>query len=400
MAVREYVQRSFAAESNIAGVSVEDMQKKLKQVINAVAERGALYEVDWQTHPLPQQMLVDEKLAAAKVISPVAPWQNTLAEMKLHDEAAPRTNLVNPKKRKSFETANVQEAIVNSNQQRPWRQTSPPNVFENRITFPNLAPAKKSEKKRRALGEAFEKVPSKFEMGDLEKRRQRFEPDRPIKPSSPHDFPGHAIVMEGVEQGPVVGTCETLLKNYYRLTAPPKPEDVRPPYILTRTLELLKIKWKTDNNYAFICDQFKSMRQDLTVQHIKTGFTVEVYELHARIALEMNDLGEYNQCQTQLRAMYKQNLGGHPIEFLAYRVLYFIYTCNRADMNDLLANLTPTDRGEPALKHALSVRSALASGNYHRFFRLFQETPNMGAYLIDMFTARERLAALSALCKT
>lgn len=28
---------------------------------------------------------------------------------------------------------------------------------------------------------------------------------------------------------------------------------------------MLKIKWKEEGNYSYICEQFKSMRQDLTV---------------------------------------------------------------------------------------------------------------------------------------
>ncbi|EER40168.1 SAC3/GANP domain-containing protein [Histoplasma capsulatum H143] len=164
-------------------------------------------------------------------------------------------------------------------------------------------------------------------------------------------------------------------------------------------LDLLKKKWRLENNYTYVCDQFKSMRQDLTVQHIKNEFTVNVYEIHARIALEKGDLGEYNQCQTQLRALYSQNLGGHPMEFMAYRILYFIHTRNRTAINDALADLTPADKLDPAVKHALDVRSALALGNYHKFFQLYLDTPNMGAYLMDMFVDRERLAALACICK-
>lgn len=68
-------------------------------------------------------------------------------------------------------------------------------------------------------------------------------------------------------------------------------------------------------------------------------------------------------------------------------------------MNDVLADLTPADKQSPAVKHALDSRSALALGNYHRFFQLYLNTPNMGAYLMDMFAGRERLAALSAICR-
>ena len=171
-------------------------------------------------------------------------------------------------------------------------------------------------------------------------------------------------------------------------------------HILKQTLDLLIKQWKDEHNYGYICDQFKSLRQDLTVQHIKNDFTVRVYEAHARIALEKGDLGEYNQCQTQLRTLYKMKLRGSPGEFLAYRILYTLYTCNRQTMNDVLADLTPADKQHAPVKHALDVRAALATGNYHRFFRLFNESPNMGGYLMDMFVNRERVAALAVICRS
>ncbi|CAG8628334.1 3226_t:CDS:2, partial [Racocetra persica] len=166
----------------------------------------------------------------------------------------------------------------------------------------------------------------------------------------------------------IVGTCQKLEKSYLRLTSAPDPSTVRPLRILKQTLEFLKAKWVEDQNYTYICDQFKSLRQDLTVQHIKTEFTVK------------SDLGEYNQCQTQLKELYRLNIPGSVMEFMAYRLLYFLYTRNRSDINALIAELTDEMKNDEAIKHAL-------------------EAPNMGAYLMDHFIERERIAALQTLCK-
>jgi SAC3 family protein LENG8/THP3 len=54
-------------------------------------------------------------------------------------------------------------------------------------------------------------------------------------------------------------------------------------------------------------------------------FTVDVYEFHGRVALESYDLNEYNQCQTQLKQMYTAGLHGSEMEFVAYRILYYVY---------------------------------------------------------------------------
>lgn len=111
------------------------------------------------------------------------------------------------------------------------------------------------------------------------------------------------------------------------------------------------------------------------------------------------DLGEYNQCQTQLYSLYGEGFKGHEEEFKAYRILYLLHTCNRADMNDLLANLTPVDKQDKSVQHALQVRSVLAAGNFHRFFKLYLEAPKMGGYLMDSFIARERMSAMCTICK-
>ncbi|KAL4877311.1 SAC3/GANP/Nin1/mts3/eIF-3 p25 family-domain-containing protein [Aspergillus karnatakaensis] len=374
--VRNYVQRSFAPEQQIAGVAREEMEQKLKSVITEAANNDTLNKIDWDSLPLPQVMVQNDKtriLANPEASTWASPYA---AQSYKHGAAADDGS----RKRKSAEFQTDTNAFP------PWRQTNKTNAFEDRITY-------SPTDKRQRLDLKNSNSKSK---ANLEMRRKRFEEPRGGYGSSPSS---RGASPTPAPTGPVVGRCQSLEKNYFRLTSAPNPDTVRPLPILIKTLDLLKKKWKRDNNYTYICDQFKSLRQDLTVQHIRNEFTVSVYEIHARIALEKGDLGEYNQCQTQLRALYAQQLGGHPTEFKAYRILYFIHTRNWTAMNDALADLTPTDKNSIAVKHALDVRSALALGNYHRFFQLYLDTPNMGAYLMDMFVDRERLSALSAICK-
>ena len=378
--VRQYVQRSFAVENAIENVGRGEMEIKLKQVITEAAESGTLDKIDWLSLPLPQQLIVQDRMRSTSH-HVARGWENQLSQLNVQ-ETNNTSDGVSSKKRKTTHLASP-EPMTDS--QPPWRQTNQRTVFEDRVTFAD----KRQRKDTRENGNSKSHH-------NLDQRQRRFEDGYPGVSAAP--LP-RDVSPPDVDQGPVVGKCEDLEKRYFRLTAAPNPDTVRPLRVLEKTLDLLKKKWKSENNYGYICDQFKSLRQDLTVQHIKTEFTVSVYEIHARIALEKGDLGEYNQCQTQLRALYAQNLGGHPMEFKAYRILYFIHTSNRTDMNDLLADLTATEKKDPAIKHALDARSALALGNYHRFFQLYLTTPNMGGYLLDMFVGRERLSALANICK-
>ncbi|KAI9817939.1 MAG: Leukocyte receptor cluster (LRC) member 8 [Thelocarpon impressellum] len=386
--VRDYVQRAFLPENGIPGIQRTEMESKLKETITQANERDSLHTIDWKALPLPQQLIQSERAMMRRDLNPI-PASERLATLDLYSPQAPgRPELpLNSKKRKSSDLfhSGHDEAVVAA----PWRKASKSNGLHDRVTFADGSQPHGQD--------SWED--SKYQEGNLQKRQKRFENGgkggRPGKPwATKNETPPPEEVA-----GPVVGRSEVLEKKYFRLTAPPNPDTVRPLAVLHRTLEMLKRKWRDERNYSYVCDQFKSLRQDLTVQHIKTEFTVNAYEIHARIALEKGDLGEYNQCQTQLRALYSQKLGGHPTEFKAYRILYFIHTCNRTDMNDVLADLTPAEKKDAAVKHALDVRSALALGNYHAFFRLYLDTPNMGAYLMDMFVVRERLAALANMCR-
>ncbi|CAG5146724.1 uncharacterized protein ALTATR162_LOCUS1924 [Alternaria atra] len=382
-AVREYVRRAFDPQNAIPGISQADMQARLKTTIGWFAERNSHDTVHWPTFPLPQELLLEERRAAAMGI-PTAAVANGMHPAYMNGSAI-HTNQSPPqsKKRNAHEAEEPQVEQTQANVP-PWRKTN----LASRMTFADGHNEKRQ--KKNALADAS----SKFDQAELDKRRQRFQlGNNGTKTTPPWGSPRKD--EDEMPTGPVVGTNENLEKSYFRLTAPPKAETVRPLHVLKKTLAMLVEKWKADKNYNYICNQFKSLRQDLTVQHIKNAFTVKVYEIHARISLEKGDLGEYNQCQTQLKALYALNLGGNPAEFKAYRILYFVYTCNKTDMNDMLAELTLADKSHEWIKHALDVRSSLALGNYHKFFRLYLEAQNMGAYLMDMFVERERLNALA-----
>ncbi|GAA5867889.1 hypothetical protein JCM8547_003406 [Rhodosporidiobolus lusitaniae] len=201
------------------------------------------------------------------------------------------------------------------------------------------------------------------------------------------------------DQYTIVGRSQKLEKPYLRLTSLPDPNTIRPLDVLRQTLDLLKRKWREEQNYSYVCDQFKSLRQDLTVQRIKNDFTVQVYEIHARIALEKGDLGEFNKCQSILRGLYHLGLHGHPMEFLGYRILYLLFSQNRAELNSTLAELTPEETRDQSVSHALAVRLAVSQGNFTKFFRLFNAAPKMGAYVMDHYIHRERIKALVTMCK-
>ncbi|KAF5467208.1 hypothetical protein F2P56_017057 [Juglans regia] len=196
----------------------------------------------------------------------------------------------------------------------------------------------------------------------------------------------------------VKGTCQEIEKRYLRLTSAPDPASVRPEEVLEKALDMVQ---KSQKNYLYKCDQLKSIRQDLTVQHIRNQLTVKVYETHARLALEVGDLPENNQCQSQLQTLYAEGIEGCHMEFSAYHLLCVIlHSNNYRDLLSSMSRLSIEAKRDEAVKHALAVRAAVTLGNYVLFFRLYKTAPNLNSCLMDLYVEKMRYKAVSCMSRS
>lgn len=243
------------------------------------------------------------------------------------------------------------------------------------------------------------------------KRMARFSDS--FRKSSPSPSPGPS-------NGPVVGYLTALEKRYLRLTSEPDPAVVRPQSVLEQSLKFVVNKYETENaGYLYINDQLKAIRQDLTVQHIKNDITIKVYKTHGRLAIINNDLGEFNQCSSQLKQLYSQTSNiKDTFEFMCYRVLYLLLTGNYSEVNVISLDLLRTDKEENAkhldeehaiyrkgLYQSLELLTAMTLGDYHGLFKTYQQfrlTPQMTyAYHLmkNSLVTKQRLLAINTMCK-
>ena len=252
-----------------------------------------------------------------------------------------------------------------------------------------------------------------------------------------------------------MGTSTALEKSYLRLTDFPKAENVRPLPILVKSLAHIKSQYIKFEDFEWANEQLKSVRQDLTVQHIRNNFALSVYETHARLLLEHGDLDEFHQCQTMIQSLISpaskldpstessyqigedfqstcielnewedclQQSNDAADEFYAYGLLYNLVQCSWGEMTRLLstrqkkesyrADCTPSDvasvtssdfveiptccRGS-SVRHALKVVKAVMHDDYQTFFRLYESAPHLSAYLMDFLVRRVRKIAYQRL---
>lgn len=198
-----------------------------------------------------------------------------------------------------------------------------------------------------------------------------------------------------------VGTNMNLEKSYLRTTSLLTPEQVRPYPILEKAFKLMIKKWKERDKpeeYNYISDQLRSIRQDLTVQCIKNEFTIKVYETNAKISLEAQDLDQFNQCQSLLIPLYKSGIKGNEIEFLALRILYDSMIQPKYSIENLLKEIYNGKSGsKPEIVHALKILKAINEKNYFSFFKYFKESSKFQKLLMQPFISRLQIKALQSL---
>ncbi|GBE62397.1 SAC3 GANP family protein, putative [Babesia ovata] len=249
----------------------------------------------------------------------------------------------------------------------------PTRVSNVAVTSRRPLPAPRANAKSQAPsldGEAFE----------LRKRQQRSE-----RFKSPPG--GEGVYNFRPQKGSaVVGVCETLEKPYLRLTAEPNPAVVRPERVLRKAFRHVFDTFMRSFNYRYIEEQFRSIRQDVQVQHLSGPFVVKLYATNARIALVHGDLDQFNQCQTQLRHLHRR-VDGFPqyqvgslvrviqgrcqMEFDCYFLLYLSMQNMHMDVLRYLRDALDSDfRASAYFRYADAIRTFLSEGNFVEYFRV------------------------------
>ncbi|BFZ58426.1 hypothetical protein PYCC9005_005488 [Savitreella phatthalungensis] len=377
--LRDFVSRTFVAYT---GDDRGGLERTLKAIITEAYRAGTVDKIDWKSVPLPlpNSPIVPPPppgwLPAPITTAPAIPSPLPLPPV---EAPAPATG----KRKSRFDKTN--------NQKQPHTNHTNGRLHDD-VTVSFDSPEQKEKRARR-----FEKSASTTASPSA---AMRDTPTGTVSGGGEFMDDGDGTVSTCK---PIVGTSTRLERSYLRLTSAPDPSNVRPPSVLRETLLLLQGKWRDGGgeNYGYMNDQLKSVRQDLTVQHVRDALTVEVYETHARIALEKGDLGEYNQCGTQLETLYGLVGGGRDSrhEFAAYRLLYLLHTRNLRDTDSLILSLSSEARAHPCVRHARKVREAVVRNDFVMLGRLYADAPEMSGYLMDALVRRERACGLGVVAR-
>jgi len=186
------------------------------------------------------------------------------------------------------------------------------------------------------------------------------------------------------------GSSHTLEKDYLRLTSVADASNVRPLSVLKKQFKLIREKLLADDDYVYFLNQIKSIRQDLVLQSIENKFTVKVYSMHSRIALEQGDLCEYNQCQSRIQELKRKNLIVNNDEFDCYRLIHSLYQNQPLEVTNTLREIAndAVDANNEynnkikgphyGLSYSMRILRAFKTGDIQQFFRMYLARAQLG----------------------
>nr|CAG4650875.1 EOG090X0431 [Simocephalus serrulatus]SVE94161.1 EOG090X0431 [Simocephalus serrulatus] len=408
--LRRYTERCFA----ICQSSVEQdfVELILKGKISSASREGKAMTKDWDNEPLPNISRENSPFKSGPSNIGISPFKPIKSDASLKTGSPSDSNSASFKTGASVLGISALKTSVGAKPtQISFQLKGPRKAVTGAIRKSSSSTSSSSSSRSRSrspvagvgLGLNRTVLGANWTSPDkLRKRQARFQVPKKTRLSALGDSSLYREDVAGDEDWSnllIVGTCCEVEKQFFRLTAAPDPSTVRPVHILKKALHKVKTSWVDNPDYRWCCDQMKSIRQDLTVQGIRDSFTVDVYETHARLALEAADHEEFNQCQTQLKALHHELGGKNRLEFTAYRILYYIFTKSTMDLTTTMASLTRDEKADECVSHALEVRSSWALANFQRFFRLHNQAPRMSAHLMSWFADRERKLALKTLIK-
>ncbi|CAD6187888.1 unnamed protein product [Caenorhabditis auriculariae] len=399
--VKRYTERAFEAAN-----SAEDRQKVqeyLKKRLQPLLDAGTAATVNWEREPLPHERNYElpTMWTPANQLPRGAPanngssrkWDRGSAKERRRSDGSASGGVVSPSpERKRSRRDNARRSSTDSDVE----------ILESKVKSKKKSKQeKRAEKAARQSANASKKKTPFREHWKVEEESDAKREERARRFADTISQVSGPRMVTPIVKGKIIrGTCTDIEKAYFRLTAAPDPSQVRPLEVLELSLDNVKEKYKAKSEYRYLSSQLRSIRQDLTVQRIRSMFAVTVYEINARVSLENKDREEFNQCQSQLKLLYSEIENcPNQAEFVSYRLLYYIAMENSIDINSLLAELTPKLQRNDCVQFALKVRSAVASSNYIRLFKLFDEAPKMCPFLMDLFVERERRKALNIICK-
>lgn len=138
------------------------------------------------------------------------------------------------------------------------------------------------------------------------------------------------------------------------------------------------------------------------------------------VSVPQGDQEEFNQCQSQLRVLYVELGITDRLEFIAYYILYNIFSENtsgkhciriawwltefcsaptHSELQVTLRDLTEQQKKDQVVAFALDVRKVWSLGNYFALFQLYQRAPAMSGHIMSWFLPRERKQALRKIFK-